>query len=252
MATSSSLHVNNLPKRGRPTKHLAIRDWIAAQIADGTLQAGAQLPSEHDIMSRFAVSRMTVRQALDDLRQLGLVSSYQGKGYFVRPLKAVIDLMRLQSFGEVMSPLGLNTSSKVLSIAEIPAPKDAAWALKLEPGERVVEIQRARIAGKSVMSLDVSFFPLTIGRELAGLDLAGEDVFRLLEKQLKTQLSYADLIIEFTCPTREQIQWLGITESEPVVRIKRLTHDLSGRPVDYEHLFARAEAFQFRVRSGRW
>ncbi len=252
MAMSSRLHSSDLPKRGRPSKHLAIRDWLAANIASGEFRAGSQLPSEHDIMARFEVSRITVRQALDDLRQLGLVVSHQGKGYFVRRLKAVLDLLRLQSFGELMAPLGLPTSSRVLSLAEAPACKDVAQALKLEPGARVTEIKRLRLAGSAVVSFDVSYFPLDIGQALAALDLTSQDVFLLLENHLETELTYADLIIEIVAASREQAHCLGLREAENVVCIKRLTHDDGGRPVDYEYIHARLDTFQFRVRSGRW
>lgn len=246
------LRPTDMPKRGRPSKYLAIRDWLAALIASGEYRSGAQLPSEHDIMARFEVSRVTARQALDDLRRLGLVVSLQGKGYFVRRLKAVLDLLRLQSFGEMMAPLGLSTSSRVLSIAEIEAPKEVAEALRLDPLSMVVEIRRERLAGNSVISLDVSYFPLEIGRKLACHNLAGRDVFILLEKELEIELGFADLTIETVSAPPEQAALLDVGQGESILRIKRLTHDDCGRPVDFEYLHARLDTFQFRVRSARW
>jgi GntR family transcriptional regulator len=248
----SILRPAQLPKRGRPSKYLAIRDWLAARIANGDYRSGAQLPSEHDIMARFEVSRVTARQALDDLRRLGLVFSLQGKGYFVRRLKAVLDLLRLQSFGEMMAPLGLPTSSRVLDVSEVEACRDVAEALRLDPNERVVEIKRARLAGNSVISMDVSYFPLDVGRRLVRLDLASEDVFTLLENELETGLGFADLVIEAVPASDEQAGYLDVREGDSILRIKRLTHDDCGRPVDFEYLYARLDTFQFRVRSARW
>jgi GntR family transcriptional regulator len=239
-------------KRGRPSKYLAIRDWIAARIASGAYQSGSQLPSEHEIMAQFEVSRVTARQALDDLRRLGLVFSLQGKGYFVRHLKAVLDLLRLQSFGEMMAPLGLPTSSKVLSIEGMPAAKDVAEALQLSPGDPVIQIKRMRLAGGSVVSIDVSYFRVEIGRKLRELDLESHDVFTLLEKQLDTELGFADLAIETVPADASLAPLLTASQGDVILRISRLTHDDRGHPVDFEYLFARLDTFQFRVRSARW
>ncbi len=241
-----------LPKRGRPSKYLAIRDWLAARIADGDFCNGAQLPSEHDIMARFSVSRVTARQAFDDLRRLGLVESVRGKGYFVRRFTAVHDLLRLQSFGEMMAPLGVATHSKVLELGEISAPPDAAGALRLEPGAPVLRAARARLAGGTVISVDVSFFPADIGRELVKLDLVSNDIFVLLEKTLSIELGFAELTIEVAPAPAEYARHIGVSEADDVLRIRRLTHDTAGRPVDFEYLYARLDAVQFRVRSARW
>ncbi len=241
-----------LPKRGRPSKYLAIRDWLAARIADGDFCHGAQLPSEHDIMARFSVSRVTARQAFDDLRRLGLVESVRGKGYFVRRFKAVHDLLRLQSFGEMMAPLGVATHSKVVEIGEVPAPPDAASALRLSAGEPVLRVVRARFAGGTVISVDISFFPADIGRKLVPLNLVSNDIFVLLEKDLSMELGFAELTIEAAPAPAEYAAHIGVSEAETVLRIRRLTHDAGGRPVDFEYLYARLDAVQFRVRSARW
>lgn len=241
-----------LPKRGRPSKYLAIRDWLAARIADGEFGNGAQLPSEHEIMQRFEVSRVTARQAFDDLRRLGLVVSMRGKGYFVRRFTAVHDLLRLQSFGEMMAPLGVTTHSKVIELVEIAAPKEAAEALRLSQNELILRIVRARMAGGTVISLDVSFFPLDIGQKLARLNLVNNDVFLLIEKDLGLELGFAELTIEVVAAPAVYARHIGVHEGDNVLRIRRLTHDDRGRPVDFEHLYARLDAFQFRVRSCRW
>lgn len=239
-------------KRGRPSKYLAIRDWLAARIADGDFCSGAQLPSEHEIMARFDVSRVTARQALDDLRRLGLVVSQRGKGYFVRRFTAVHNLLRLQSFGEMMAPLGVPTHSKVIAIEEVEGEKEATEALQLPCKEKLLRIKRARMAGGTVVSLDISYFPLDVGRPLTSLNLAANDIFVLLESELGTELGFAELSIDVVSANPEQAQHLGVGEDDSILRIRRLTHDSTGRPVDYEHIFARLDAFQFRVRSARW
>jgi GntR family transcriptional regulator len=240
------------PPAGRTPKYIAIRDWLSREIAGGTFSRGEQLPSEHELMARFAVSRVTVRQALDDLRQIGVIEARRGKGYFVSRLTAVQNMQRLQSFGEMMAPLGVTTRSDVLSVEEEPASRDVAAALGLATGDPVTRIARLRIAGGTIVSLDVSHFSLEVGRKLARLDLEREDVFVLLEQRLGIELGFADLTIDVTAAPTAEAMLLGVRPGEHILRIKRLTHDAHGRGVDYEHLYARLDAMQFRARLGRW
>lgn len=237
---------------GKPLKYIAIRDWLSREIASGVFARGEQLPSEHELMARFAVSRVTVRQALDNLRQIGVIEARRGKGYFVSRLTAVQNMQRLQSFGEMMAPLGVTTRSEVLSVEEEPASREIAAALQLATGDPVVRIVRLRIAGGTIVSLDVSHFALDVGRALARLDLEREDVFVLLESRLGIELGFADLTIDVVSAPEREGRLLGVRCGEQILRIRRLTHDARGRGIDYEHLYARLDAMQFRARLGRW
>lgn len=240
------------PPAGRTPKYIAIRDWLSRQIAAGGFARGEQLPSEHELMARFAVSRVTVRQALDELRRAGIIDAQRGKGYFVSRLTAIHNLQRLQSFGEIMAPLGVETRSDVIEIVEEPASRDVAEALNLACGSPVTRIVRLRIAGGVVLSLDISFFSPEIGRQLAGLDLASQDIFILLERRLGVELAYADLTIEVVAAPSLEAKLLGVPTGQQVLRILRLTHDTGGRGIDYERIYARLDAMQFQARLGRW
>jgi GntR family transcriptional regulator len=233
-------------------KYASIQQWLSGQIAAGAFARGEQLPSEHDLMAQFSCSRVTVRQALVNLRRSGTIESQRGKGYFVSRLTAVHDLQRLQSFGEIMAPFGVQTFSDVLGVTQAAASREVSDALSLTSGGEVTRIERLRIAGGTVVSLDISFFPLDIGKRLAQLDLQNQDIFLLLERQLDTELGYADLTIDVVPASQQQAALLGVLPNEQVLRIRRLTYDATGRGIDYERIYARLDAMQFRARLGRW
>lgn len=236
----------------RIPKYAVIQKWLSGRIAAGAFARGEQLPSEHDLMARFDCSRVTVRQALDNLRRFGMIDSRRGKGYFVSRLTAIQDLQRLQSFGEIMAPLGVDTSSDVLDIGEHDADSDVAEALKIASGTTVTRIERLRIAGGTVVSFDISFFPVDVGERLTKLDLQNEDIFVLLERQLGTELGFADLTIDIAPASERQADLLGVKPKDQVLRIHRLTHDANGRGIDYERIYARLDAMKFHARLGRW
>lgn len=239
------------PKAARSPKYAIIGDWLGKRIAAGDFSAGEQLPSEHDIMQRFGVSRVTARQALETLKACGQIESRHGKGYFVRRPQAVARLERLQSFGEMMAPLGIATRSNVIELMEVPATREVSDALRVALRTPVTRIVRQRIAGEATLSLDISFFPLDVGRKLALLDLQREDVFLLLERKLDVELGYADLTIDVVEIDPRHARFIGAKPGENVLRIQRLTIDNNGRPIDYERLYARFDALKFKVRVPR-
>lgn len=249
--------VKILPKKptnagtARAPKYAVIRDWLSERIASGEFSRGEPLPSEHALMDRFGVSRVTVRQAFEQLRKRGQIESRHGKGYFLARPQAIARLERLQSFGEMMAPLGLATRSNVIELMEVPATREVSQALDVDPRTTVTRIVRQRIAGDSILSLDISFFPLDIGRPLSRLDLTREDVFLLLEKRLGLELGFADLTIDVVEVDRRHAPFLGSKPGENVLRISRLTLDNNGRPIDYERLYARFDAMKFKLRVPR-
>ena len=210
-------------------KYLRIRDSLMDRILSLDLKRGDKLPSENDLVRQFGVSRVTVRQALEALRTEGIVESHHGKGWFLRRLRAVQNLGRLQGFGEMLAPMGVRVSSTVLDLSECAAPEAVADALGLPKDTSAVRIARLRIAGGRVMSYDLSYFPADIGRRLIQEDLARQDIFVLLERALGISLGFADVTIEVAPADDDPAGRLNIPPGTLIFKLTRLTHDRRGR-----------------------
>ena len=230
--------------------HSQIREIIRRRVLDGTYAPHSQMPSESQMMEAFQVSRITIRQALGDLQKEGLIFKVAGKGSFVAKPKAFQNLSRLQGFGEAMSPSGYETFSQVLSTRRTAANEVVAKRLKLSLGAPVFEIQRLRYLNREPISVDVSYFPLALGERLAQEDLATRDIFVILENDLGQQLTHADVQIEAISADESLARHLGIAEASPLLRIERLTH-AGDEPIDFEYLYYRGDAFQYRLRIER-
>jgi GntR family transcriptional regulator len=230
--------------------YLQIKGVLKQRIFDGEYAPHERLPSESALMKMFGVSRITVRQALRDLHSEGLIFSVQGKGSFVSKPKIVQDVQRLQGFGEAMSGKGYDTSGKVLAIQQCRAPMGVAKALELGSQAEVIEVQRIRYLNCNPVSVDQSYFPLDIGESLFGRDLS-QDIFPLLENELGINLGYAELKIEATRTSTEIAEHLGLEQTDPVLRISRLVFDANNRPVDFEYVTYRGDAYQYQLRIDR-
>ncbi|MCA0406718.1 MAG: GntR family transcriptional regulator [Proteobacteria bacterium] len=235
----------------RVVKYVAIRNHLLGQILSGALAPGAQLPSEHEIMALFGVSRVTTRQALDMLRSEGRVEARRGKGYFVRAMPATAELARLQSFGEMMAPLGVPLLADVIEISEVIPPVEIAGALGLQDIEPAIRLVRARIAAGATVSVDESFFPLPLGRRLIQLDLVHRDVFELMETRLGVALSYADIALGMAPPPPDFARLIGLKTDEPAFTLTRTARDVEGRAVMVQASYARPGLLRFHIRATR-
>jgi GntR family transcriptional regulator len=227
-----------------------IREILRRRILDGSYPPHSQMPSESQMMSAFDVSRITIRQALGDLQKEGLIFKVMGKGSFVAKPKAFQSLSRLQGFGEAMTTSGYETYSLLLSAKPVAASAVVAQRLQLKPEAPVFEIQRLRYLNREPISVDVSYFPPDIGERLTQEDLATRDIFVILENDLGRNLTHADVQIEAISADESLARHLDIAEASPLLRIERLTW-ADDRPIDFEFLYYRGDAFQYRLRIDR-
>lgn len=230
--------------------YVQIRQALKRQILEGHFQPYERLPSEQELMQTFGVSRITVRHAIKELHHEGLVFSAQGKGTFVSRGRAVQDVQHLEGFEEAMARKGYATSASVVSFNRVAARADVQQALQLPPGAQVFEVKRVRYLNLEPVSVDLSYFSEELGSRLVGRDLSG-DIFPLLENQLGVALGHADLLLEARACGAQEARLLNLLPGQPVLQVRRLTHDQAGKPIDFEYLTIRSDAYQYRFRIDR-
>jgi GntR family transcriptional regulator len=230
--------------------HSQIREIVRRRILDGTYAPHSQMPSESQMMEAFKVSRITIRQALGDLQKEGLIFKVAGKGSFVAKPKAFQSLSKLQGFCEAMATAGYETFNQVLSTRRTAASEIVAKRLELDIGAPVFEIKRLRYLNREPISVDVSYFAVPLGERLVQEDLATRDIFLILENDYGLHLTHADVQIEAISADESLARQLRTAEASPLLRIERLTH-ADDKPVDFEFLYYRGDAFQYRVRVDR-
>jgi GntR family transcriptional regulator len=174
MASSTRSH-----QAGR-TRYREIEHFLRTQVEGA--RPGAPLPSEAELCERFSVSRMTVRQALQELANDGLVERRRGQGTFVahRPVHRRPGVFL--SFTEEMNRRGMQASSRLLAAGMDDPRRPEVLDLGLAPGSQVVRVVRVRLAdGVPVALEDAALVP-----ELGGVleeDLGGGSLHGALERR---------------------------------------------------------------------
>src|SRR6516162_77036 len=136
-----------------------VESVLAGDIADGSLPSETQLPSEDGLVERFKVSRTTVRKAVQNLVERGLVEVRRGKGTFVAQPKVTQELTELIGFVEDMQTFGRTPTARLLDKRIVAADRSVAQHLALAPGALVVRLQRVRLADRVAMSFDETYLP---------------------------------------------------------------------------------------------
>lgn len=228
-----------------------LKEILRTRILDGTYPPLSRMPSEAELGKAFEVSRITVRQALGDLQKEGLIFKIHGKGTFVAKPKAFQNVSTLQGLGESMTQRGYEVINRLRSFKTVPADAQVAARLQVAEGENVVQIKRARLVNRELVSLEITWLPEAVGKRLEKADLVSRDIFLILENDCALPLGHADLAIDAILADAELARALEVEEGSPVMRIERLTHTADGAPLDYEHLYYRGDAFQYRLRIDR-
>ncbi len=231
--------------------HAQLREIVRERIRDGSYQAHAQLPAESAMSSLFGVSRITVRQALGDLQREGVIFKVPGKGTFVSKPKPFQQLTELEGFGEAMSRQGYDIFNQVVGHSEVAASSAVAQQLQVAPGAPVAQIRRIRHLNRAPVSLEITYLPQALGERLRGADLARRDIFLILENDYGIALGRADVSLEAVNADAELAEALQVEQGSALLRIERLTHRADGTPLDFEYLYFRGDAFQYRLQIAR-
>lgn len=231
--------------------YAAVEAELAAGVHDGSLPVGSQLPTEDALIQRFAVSRTTVRKAIQNLSDRGLVEIRRGTGTFVAQPKILQEMTELTGFVEDMNALGYVATAHLIDHAVVPADEAVASNLALHVGALVMRIRRVRLANGVALSLDETYLPRDIGERIVLHDLAAEPIFTLLEQRYDIPLTEAEYRMEAALADRDVAHALAVDEGSPIFLIERTSCTTNNRPIDYEKLHYRGDLIRFRTRLAR-
>ncbi|MET4577750.1 GntR family transcriptional regulator [Ottowia thiooxydans] len=224
-----------------------IKGRLRDDILEKRLPAGQKLPSEAQLQLAFGVSRITVRQALNELQAEGLIETLNGKGSFVtRPAQAS-RLGMLAGFNEMLRVHGRVASGRTFSVRTGPAPPRVARALKLAPGTPVTIVRTVRMADGVPAAFFQAYYEPTLGREILASRLADEDAMNLLEEELGFRLDRTQIAASAVKAGRMRGILLNVPADTPLLYMRFVPHDLTGLALLYADMYSLPEQFSYRA-----
>jgi len=230
---------------------------LREQLHEGKFSQG--LPGELALMQQFSVARVTVRRALAQLAQEGLISREPGRG--TRSLikrrgdsadapSQTSQQARLTGLLENLVSMGLRTSVKVLSVERIPAPHDVAMALQLQDGELVQKAQRVRYTKEGPLSHMTTWVPERIASGFGRKELAQKPILMLLEES-GVKVGRAQQTISAKLADAHMAQYLDVAVGSALLAVSRLIYDTDDKPIQWLHGLYRPDRYEYQMQFSR-
>lgn len=218
--------------------------YLKEQIENSSLHADEMIPSEREFAERFQISRMTVRQAINNLVSDGYLYRQKGRGTFVSKQKVEQALEGLTGFTEDMLERGMKPSSRLLSFNTIASGSIVAHQLQVAEKDLVYEISRVRLADGIPMALETTYIPVALVPGLTE-DNSNHSLYKYIENQLSLKISEATQEIEAAIARRPEADQLDIVTGAPVLLIMRTACLQDGTPFEFVKSVYRADRYRF-------
>jgi GntR family transcriptional regulator len=233
-----------LDRSGPIPLYYQIAGIIEKAIADGTMPPGSRLENEVSLGERLGISRPTVRRAIQELVNKGMLVRRRGIGTQVvqRPVTRKVELTSLY---EDLQHDAKHPTTELLSREMVPADAATAEALSVPEGSEVLHIRRLRFAdGVPIAVLENSLPPeyASIGEA----DLQARGLYQLV-KARGTQISVAHQRIGARAATAEERRLLDIPAHGAVLTMERTAYSNDGRAVEFGRHCYRPDLYSFEV-----
>ena len=215
----------------REIRYRTIADDLRRRVEAGEFAAGRTLPSESELSAAYEASRVTVRRALDLLRDEGLIDARQGFGWFaaVDPLRQ--SLGRLGTIESQLADSGVRSERRILDFGFVAAAPRVRQVLGTAT---VLEVRRLNLADGEPFARVTVWCPDDLGAHLSRADVERAPFYELLG----TPLGGAVQTIGAAAADPRDAALLEVPVGSPVLRCERTTSDPGGRPVLLsEHVF---------------
>ena len=200
-------------------------------MSEGVLGAGRLLPSEAELGDSYGASRVTIRRALELLRDEGLIDARQGFGWFVAVAPLRQSTARLGTIEGQLIDSGIHPERQILEFAFEVGDDDIARLLGTKD---VLRVKRLNLADGEPFAVVTVWCRADLGQNLSRADVERSPFYELLD----VPLAKAVQTIAADAATSADAKLLGVPTASPILRCRRVTSDRQGRAVLVsEHLF---------------
>lgn len=223
-----------------------IKAGIKELIKTNHLKAGEKIPNESELCEIFNVSRITIRRAIKELGQEGVIEVIRGKGTFVKASKKDLHLLNLKGFTEGLSTEENNIEKEILYKRIIKGDSEIAKAFSYVHDE-FVELVRIVKDAEGPFSVDYAYLPLDIYPGIYDKLDNNVSTFAMIREQYKVPFTKVKKEIEYIHPTTEICGYLGINKTSTVILVKKIIYRPDGTPVHYSKYYLAGDRVKFYI-----
>lgn len=224
-----------------------LKNILKHKIVSGEWPTGSLIPTEQDLIKEYQVSRTTVREAIIELVNQGVLHKKQGKGTIVTAAKVEERLGKLTGFAEEVVDRGYQHSARVLSSEFRKHCYYEMSLLGLPDDASIFFIDRIRMADIEPIAYERSCWPEEIGKLLQQEDLSSVAFYKVLEEKHGLILKEANETIHAVNATQAEADLLSISPGEALLERRRVSYDASGRAIEYTKTKYRSDKYSYKI-----
>jgi GntR family transcriptional regulator len=201
---------------------------LREQVATRALPPGTRLPPERELCQRLEISRVTLRKALLQLVDEGILKPAHGRGWYVAPEEPKEWPNSLESFSETADRMGLVATSLVLRAQTAMATFDEAEKLGVAPGALLFHLDRVRMLEQVPIAVDRSYVPADLGPDLGKINFREHSLYATLTAA-GVDLAHAATTIEAQEADAFLADHLKVDLGKPILMMHQIVRDHTER-----------------------
>lgn len=228
--------MSQLAEVGGVPLYVQLRDILEQKIASGEFGVYEQLPTEEELAREYSIARTTVRRALGEMVQKGLLYRKPGRGTFVRAREVSLRLRRSVSFSQDIRAKGMAPGSRLVSVYIEAADEHTATALDVPVGTELVRIIRLRLADdRPVLINDLCLLHKDCPRLETHAELAAYQVsvYEIITRDYGLRIAEMKGFIHPVLADKQEAKYLEIVPGSPIFRAEVVGKNPEGRPLVY-------------------
>ncbi len=239
------LHIKTIDRFNQEKLYIQLTRIFLDEINSGNWKLNERIPTEEELCKKYNVSKITVRQAVNNLVSDGYVVKSQGKGTFVTSVLPVIGLAMKTRFTEEMFGKEVKVEKEILYKGIKEPPPDVKGYLKTE--DTTYHILCRRTINSEPAYLDESFVPYHMLPDIESLDLVNASLYSLLQEKGLKKIFKVIQTIEISQAWGDSAKNLDLIEGVPVLAVHRLLFSSDNTPVAYTRLLGRSDRYKFQT-----
>lgn len=229
-------------------KYQTLKEKLKERIQSGFYRESNCLPAERELCEEYDASRMTVRKAVSELEEEGVLYKVRGKGTFIKNTGKINQtLSKLTSFSEDMEARGMIPGSKILVLDVILANEAISENLGLEVGEKVIMLRRLRLADREPMAIETTYLSHKLFADIFHRLADENSLYQLMREELGIFPKRAIQSVEVSSLMEWEASLLGNRELQAALLIHRRTFDGEGIPLEYVESKYRSDKYKFYI-----
>src|SRR5271157_781282 len=222
--------------------YIRIQEYIAELILSGKLTPDTKIQSERDFSEDLGVSRMTVRRAITELVNEGLLERKHGSGTYVAKPKFTYESSELVNYVEAMRHRNIATASQLLEFGELAASRRLAESLQIEIGNPIYRVVILRCANRVPIVLERDFIPCARCPALEEWDLEKSSVYDLLTDVYHIEPVGSSQTVEAVAAADPVAKQLRVDEGFPLLMLSRVVIEKKAElPIVFSQDFLRSD-----------